>query len=317
MIYKEIPFIDRPVPTVIFGGAAISGEGGGYGFGKMSESEAETLLKAAWDNGITFFDTAPIYGFGLSEERLGKYLPPDAFVITKSGVDWHTSRRVNMTNDPAITEKMLHASLKRLKRDCIDLYMIHWPDSRVDIRRPLEVLVMARNAGKIKHIGLCNTNLEDLTKAAEVCSITSLQSELNLFNQSSFTELGSEWKNKFSMSWGTFDKGILSGRVDEKRQFEREDCRSWAPWWHKKEVLTKIERVHELKRILSDYEISLPDFCLQFNLRYIGVTSCLIGLKSVGDVVHVSSNLQQNLMRERIEEVLIRWGRASDPNNCS
>lgn len=317
MIYKELPNIDRPIPAVIFGGAAISGEGGGYGFGKMSGAEAESLIKAAWEQGITFFDTAPIYGFGLSEERLGEFLPRDAFVITKSGVDWHPSNRVNMTNDPAITEKMLHESLKRLKRDCIDLYMVHWPDSRVDIRLPLEVLVKAQKAGKIKHIGLCNTNLEDLTKASELCSVTALQSELNLFNQAPFMDLGSEWKDKFSMSWGTFDKGILSGRVDEKRQFDREDCRSWAPWWNRKELSSKINRVHELKRILSDYGISLTDFCLQFNLSYIGVTSCLIGLKSVGDVVHVTSNLQQNLMRERIEEVLNRWGRASDTNNCS
>lgn len=317
MIYKQLPHINRPVPAVIFGGAAISGEGGGYGFGKMSGKEAEALLKGAWDQGITFFDTAPIYGFGLSEERLGEYLPSDAFIITKSGVDWHANKRVNMTNDPVSTERMLNESLKRLKRDCIDLYMIHWPDSKVDIRQPLEVLVKAQKAGKIKLIGLCNTNQEDLIKASEVCSIMALQSELNLFNQAAFTSLGSEWKDKLSMSWGTFDKGILSGRVDENRKFEKEDCRSWAPWWNKKEVLRKIERTHELKKILNDYGISLPEFCLQYNLNFVGVTSCLIGFKSVGDVVHVTSNLQQNLMRERIEEVLIRWGRASDPINCS
>src|SRR5690606_12662881 len=100
--------------------------------------------------------TAPIYGFGLSEERFGAYLPKEAFIISKSGVDWHANKRVNMTNDPFVTERMLNESLKRLKRDSIDLYMIHWPDSRVDIRLPLEVLARAQKAGKIKYIGLCN-----------------------------------------------------------------------------------------------------------------------------------------------------------------
>lgn len=306
MIYKNIPPY-QSIPAVIFGGASVSGEGGGYGFGSMSETEAETLLKGAWDAGLTYFDTAPIYGFGLSEERFGKYLPKDAFIITKSGVDWHENKRVNMTNARAVTERMLHASLKRLRRDSIDLYMIHWPDPKVDIREPLEVLTQGREQGLIKNIGLCNTTMEDLAKATEVCTISALQSELNLFNQKPFDQLGDAWKTRFSMSWGTFDKGILSGRVNASRKFDKSDARSWAPWWNKKEVLEKIERTSELQTILCEYEISLTEFCLHYNLFYYGLTSCLIGFKSVGDIVHVTSNLQQKLMRERIEEVLVRW----------
>lgn len=304
MIYKKVNGFPHDVPVITFGGASISGEGGGYGFGTMSEADSEALLKSAWEAGITLFDTAPIYGFGLSEERFGRYLPKDAMIISKSGVDWHESKRVNMTNDPAVTEKMLHQSLKRLNRDVIDIYMIHWPDSKVDIRRPLEILIKAKSDGKIKTIGLCNTNPEDLAKAEELTEILVLQSEMNLFNQEPFDRLGSSWKSKLSMGWGTFDKGILSGRVTKERTFAKEDARSWAPWWNKKEVLKKIERTESLKKILDEYSISLPEFCLQYSLYYYGLTTCLIGFKTVRDVVHTTSNLQQNLMRERIEEVM-------------
>ena len=137
MIYRENTIFGRPVSAIGFGGAAISGEGGGYGFGDMSETEAQTLLGHSWELGINLYDTAPIYGFGLSEERLGKYLPKDAIIVTKGGVDWHSTRRVNMTNDPKVIERMFLESLKRLKREYIDVYMIHWPDKNVDIRRPL------------------------------------------------------------------------------------------------------------------------------------------------------------------------------------
>ncbi|MFP5384450.1 MAG: aldo/keto reductase [Bacteriovoracia bacterium] len=307
MNYKHIQGFNRPLPAITFGGASLSGEGGGYGFGALSEKEAEALIKAAWDNGITVFDTAPIYGFGLSEERLGRYLPEEGFVISKSGVDWHESKRVNMTNDPRATERMLHESLKRLRRDTIDLYMIHWPDPQVDIREPLEVLKKAQEAGKIRHIGLCNTTPDDLLKANEVCEIEALQSELNLFNQKGFDSLNGSWENKYSMGWGTFDKGILSGRVTHNRTFSKEDARSWAPWWNKKEVRNKIDRTSELQKILQNFGISLPDFCIHYNLYYYGLTTCLIGFKTVGDIVHVTSNLQQKLMRERIEEVLDLW----------
>ncbi|MGE3610765.1 MAG: aldo/keto reductase [Bacteriovoracaceae bacterium] len=309
MLYSEKNYLNQPLSRIIFGGAAISGEGGGYGFGAMSEKEAEAIIKSSWESGINIYDTAPIYGFGLSEERLGKFLPEEALVITKGGVDWHDNMRVNMTNEPVVIEKMLNQSLHRLKRDSIDIYMIHWPDKNVDIRRPLEILKKAHDDGKIKKIGLCNTNLEDLKLASEIANIDFLQSELNAFKQEGFSCLGREWKNRFSMSWGTLDKGILTGRVTKERKFSKEDCRSWAPWWNKKEVDEKITRVEKLKPILAAHQLSLTEFALHFNLTYFGIDACLIGFKSKDDLVELTSNLQKNNIRARIEEVLEQWNK--------
>lgn len=307
MIHKKIPGFPCPMPVISFGGASLSGEGGGYGFGPMSELEAENLLKASWEAGIRVYDTAPIYGFGLSEERLGRYLPKEALVVSKSGVDWHDTKRVNMTNSKEVTEKMLNQSFKRLKRDQIDMYLVHWPDSRVDIRIPLEVLKKAQDEGKIKHIGLCNTNTIDLNKAKEVCKIEVVQSELNLFHKESFDLIKDEWKDKFSMGWGTFDKGILTGRVDEKRKFSKQDSRSWAPWWDKKIVSQKIERTNKLRLILGDFNLSLVEFCLHYNLYHYGISTCLIGFKTPADITQVTSCLQSKLPKGRIEEVLKLW----------
>lgn len=307
MIYRQLPQFSRPLPAITFGGASLSGEGGGYGFGEVSEAQAESLVKKAWDEGITLFDTAPIYGFGMSEERLGRYLPPEAMVISKSGVDWHATKRVNMTNAPENTERMLHESLKRLNRDCIDIYMIHWPDQKYDIRRPLAVLKRAQEVGKIKYIGLCNTTLDDLNKGREICQIDVIQSELNLFNTEPFDRLEGEWKSTFSMSWGTFDKGILTGRVHKDRKFDKSDARSWAPWWNKQEVLIKAERTDKLRNILEKFDLTLQEFCLHYNLFHYGLSTVLIGFKQEKDLVQVTSNLQQKLMRERIEEVLDLW----------
>ena len=307
MIYRENELLGRSISVLGFGGAAVSGEGGGYGFGDISEKDAEILLKQAWAMGINLYDTAPIYGFGLSEERLGKYLPKDAIIVTKGGVDWHSTRRVNMTNDPKIMEKMLLESLKRLKREFIDVYMIHWPDKNVDIRRPLEVLRKYQEKSVISQIGLCNTTLEDLIKAEEIGPITCLQSELNVLNTKAFDDLHDEWKKYFSMSWGTLDKGILSGRVTETRKFDESDARSWAPWWNKKEVVLKIEKVKHLETILSDYKISLTQYCMQFNLSFYGVSTCLVGSRTEKDLVEMASHLQNIPSRATMEEVYKRW----------
>ena len=84
-----------------FGGAAISGEGGGYGFGNISEADSIELLHMSYDLGLRIFDTAPIYGFGLSEIRMGKAfkeMREKVFIVSKSGVTWGDNKRVDMSN---------------------------------------------------------------------------------------------------------------------------------------------------------------------------------------------------------------------------
>ena len=286
-----------------FGGAALSGEGGGYGFGPMSEKEAQALLGRAWDMGIRLFDTAPIYGFGLSEERMGQYLPQGAYIVTKGGVDWHPNKRVNMSNAPAVIEKMIVESLRRIKRP-ISMYMIHWPDPKVDIRESLAVVKRFQEQGDILDIGLCNTHELDLKRAQEVCQIKGLQSEVNLFNHSTldFTE-----EEFLTMSWGSLDKGILSARVNQQRKYDASDARSWAPWWNKKEVIKKIERVEGLQELLRKYDLDLTHFALQFIISYKKVKFPLIGAKNIPDLENIVKHLATPLPHQLISSLHQKW----------
>ena len=263
----KLPNFSDIVSPIAFGGASISGEGGGYGFGPISHKDSIDLLEYAYALGINVYDTAPIYGFGISEARLSEFIQnkrEKILLISKSGVDWHPNQRVNMTNDPVSTEKMLNESLKRLNSDYIDLYMIHWPDKAVDIRRPLEVLSRAKKEGKIRMIGLCNTNANDLALALEIEEIHMVQSEFNLFNQDEIKRnlfpILIE-KNIPFMGWGPLDKGVLNFSITPNREYAKEDCRSWAPWWNKKEMNKKAEVVFEFKNFLKlSFVIKIPDF---------------------------------------------------------
>ena len=270
-----------------FGGAAISGEGGGYGFGDISEEAAIDLLKEAYDKGIRIFDTAPIYGFGLSEIRMGKAfknLREKVFLVSKSGVTWHENKRVDMTNDPAVAQKMIEQSLRDLQTDYIDLYMVHWPDKNVDIRKTMEVLSKAKHEGKIKHIGLCNTYVEDLNKAFEVDRVEVVQSEFNFFTnafvrQELFPYL--KEKNISFMSWGTLDKGILTGRVDEARKtYDKSDCRSWAPWWKEADNHEKFLAMKKLWPRLDETHHNGLELALAHNLSFPELSVAICGAKS-------------------------------------
>ena len=275
-----------PLP-IAFGGAAISGEGGGYGFGDITENDSIDLLLRAYEGGIRIFDTAPIYGFGLSEKRMGKAfkgMREKVFLVSKSGVTWHDNKRVDMTNDPVVTQKMLEQSLRDLNTDFIDLYMVHWPDARVDIRRTMEVLSKAKHEGKISHIGLCNTNLEDLKKAFEVDRVEAVQSEFNLFtnkvvSQDIFPFLRE--KQISFMSWGTLDKGIITGRVDEARKtFDKSDCRSWAPWWKSADNSEKFIAMKKLLPVLDKNHHTGLELALAHNLSFPELSVALCGAKN-------------------------------------
>lgn len=288
---------------IAFGGAAISGEGGGYGFGDISENVSIDLLLEAYNAGVRIFDTAPIYGFGMSEIRMGKAfknIRDKVFLVSKCGVTWHENKRVDMNNDPVIAIKMLEQSLRDLNTDFIDLYMIHWPDTRVDIRKTMEVLSKAKDQGKIKHIGLCNTNVNELNLAFEIDRVEVVQSEFNLFtnkfvNEELFPYL--KEKNISFMSWGTLDKGIITGRVDEQRKgYDKSDCRSWAPWWKGADHSSKFEAMKKIWTLLEKNQHTALELALAHNLSYPELSVAICGVKTtqqLQSLIKAINNLHQ------------------------
>lgn len=299
--WSELPYA--------FGGAAVSGEGGGYGFGKVSDPQG--LLEAAYDLGVTLFDTAPIYGFGQSEVEFSKFIKDKrekVKVISKSGVYWHNNKRVDMTNDPKITQKMLEDSLRRLDSDYIDLYMIHWPDGNVDIRRPLEILAKTKEQGKILEVGLCNTYIGDLKAAEEVVPVKVVQSQHNIYDQPPQEVVDYIKEKSLSfMAWGPFDKGILTGRVTKKREqakdYDQEDCRKNAPWWNQKDVIAKCDKLDYYRQLADEKELELPELAMSYVLSPEWSHVALLGAKTVSDLEKVIKGKLITLSQDERQEL--------------
>jgi aryl-alcohol dehydrogenase-like predicted oxidoreductase len=299
--YRDLP--------LSFGGASISGEGGGYGFGNINEDEAISLLRLASDRGVKVFDTAPIYGFSLSEKRIGmafRQMRDKVFIVSKSGVTWHENRRVDMNNDPKIARKMLEQSLIDLNTDYIDLYMVHWPDSKFDIRSTLEVFDKALHEKKILNVGLCNTNIEELNKAFEVCPIKVVQSEFNYFENKAKSDLFPYLKeNKISfMSWGSLDKGILTGRVDKDRKFDSSDCRSWAPWWKSQNLNSKFLEVQKLKSVCEKHQVDLLTFALSYNYSHEEISTMICGARNETQLNSLLNAMENLIDKVKVNSIL-------------
>ena len=292
---------------LVFGGASISGESGGYGFGDVSQECARKLLRASYERGVRMFDSAPIYGYGESERRIGGAFRngEEVFLISKSGVTWNASGRVDMTNEPKVAQKMLEQSLRNFGRDIIDLYMVHWPDKKVDIRRTLEVYARAKERGIIRHIGLCNTSPEEIKKAREVTLIEYVQSEFHLLCPEE-PDIFNHLKDAVFMSWGTLDKGILTGRVDRKRELSKDyhpsDCRRKAPWWKQSLVLEKIERLKPLWSFLRERGHTPLEMALGHNLSCPGCSHVIVGMKNINQLEEVLAALNHLPDRKMVLE---------------
>lgn len=268
------------------GGAALSGEGAGYGLGRIEPELIVQTLNFAIEAGVTHIDCAPIYGFGRCEQLVGEILAQKPVkIISKGGVSWHDNKRVNMSNEPKIIEKQFFETLKRVKRDVLDCYLIHWPDEKVDIRKPYELLSQLKQKGLVKRIGLSNTNLEDLQLAQKVDDVDVIQGEFNFFSTTGHSCLKDylvSHKIDF-IGWGTLDQGVLTGRVTKDRQYDRSDFRAKAKWWKRQDFLTKFHKRDVLLKVLKAFDFHLFDFIYSFQF-YHGLQTSLISIKSPKDL---------------------------------
>lgn len=284
---------------IAFGGASLSGEGAGYGFGNLVNTSADDLINHAIELGMEYFDFAPIYGFNQAEQTMGRVLGANrdkVKLISKAGVTWHDNKRVDMNNSPKVIHKMFDQSLKNFNSDYIDLYFMHWPDKNTDIRFSVEVLQNLKEKGKIKNIGLSNTNEEDFFKAKEVAQIDYLQSECNLFNQKPF-----KIDNCKTMGWGTFDKGILTSSVSADRIFDKHDARSHAFWWKKSNWKEKVSFVSNIKMKYSLSSSDLKSLALYFSLNTVDIP--IVGVKSI-DQLNEIYELIENSSENKYDEVI-------------
>ncbi len=309
MKYRLLGKLDVEVSVVGMGAAAISGEGGGYGFGHISEEDSLALVHAAQDKGINLFDTAPIYGFGMSERRLGKALSGErrerAFIVSKSGITWDDQKNVQLDNSPATTEKMLHQSLRDLQTEYIDLYLVHWPDENTDIRRTVEVLVSARDQGKIKAFGLSNTNPDELALASEIAQPQVLQAQMNLFENEPVESLfpSVRTNNMGFMSWGTLDKGILTGRVHQERKFDDVDVRSHAPWWTSVDHTPRYEAMKTITPLIQEAGHTGLELALSHVLEHQETSTALCGMRNMSQLETACAAADNLLSTELLNQV--------------
>ena len=208
-----------------------------FGFGPaVDKKDGITLIRAAVERGVTFFDTAEVYGPYTNEELVGEALAPfrkQVAIATKFGfkIDPNTGKQAGLDSTPARIKEVAEASLKRLKTDVIDLFYQH----RVDPNVPMEDVAGAVKdlirQGKVKHFGLSEAGVQSIRRAHAVQPVTALQSEYSLWWREpeaqvipTLEELGIGF-----VPFSPLGKGFLTGKISEDTKFDKGDFRNIVP----------------------------------------------------------------------------------------
>lgn len=205
-----------------------------YGFGPAIErGEAIKMIRAAYERGVTFFDTAEAYGPYVNEEILGEALQSvrdDVVIATKFGFR-EADPFKGFDSRPEQIRRVADEALKRLKTDRIDLFYQHRVDPDVPIEDVAGAVKDLIKAGKVKHFGMCEASVSSIRRAHSVQPLSAVQSEYSLFWRAPEEELlpALEELQIGFVPFSPLGKGFLTGKIDENTQFSSDDWRSMVP----------------------------------------------------------------------------------------
>jgi aryl-alcohol dehydrogenase-like predicted oxidoreductase len=250
----DIPATKLRVSRVALGTWAM----GGWMWGGTDERESVATIRAALDQGVNLIDTAPVYGFGVSEEIVGKALATaelrsHAIISTKVGVEWRNGTVYRNATRARIMQE-IDDSLRRLRTDHIDIYHVHWPDPLVPIEETAEAMYALYEQGKIGAIGVSNFSVAQMERFREVAPLHVLQPPYNLFERDIEREILPYCRahNIVTLGYGALCRGLLSGRMRADTTFEGDDLRQLDPKFQPPRYAQYLAAVQRLDELAQD-----------------------------------------------------------------
>ncbi len=229
---------------------------GGWMWGGTDEAESIRTIRSAVDRGINLIDTAPVYGFGRSEEIVGEALAEigrdKVLIATKVGLDWREDQPFRNASRVRI-HKEIEDSLRRLRTDVIDIYQVHWPDPNTPIEETAQAMAELHQAGKIRAIGVSNFSTEQMRAFRAVAPLHTAQPPYNLFEREAETDVLPYCRDNSiaTLAYGSLCRGLLSGRVKADRAFAGDDLRRSDPKFQPprlEQYLRAVERLDAFAR---------------------------------------------------------------------
>jgi aryl-alcohol dehydrogenase-like predicted oxidoreductase len=244
--YVDIPETHLRVSRVALGTWAM----GGSMWGGTDQRESVATIQAALHQGINLIDTAPVYGFGVSEEIVGVAVQRkrhEVVIATKAGLEWRDGKIYRNATRARILQE-INESLRRLRTDYIDIYQVHWPDPLVPIEETAEAMRDLYEQGKIRAIGVSNFSILEIERFRRVAPLHVLQPPYNLFERAVEAEILPYCRlvGIVTFGYGALCRGLLSGRMRPGTTFDGDDLRRIDPKFQPPRFAQYLDAVRQL-----------------------------------------------------------------------
>ncbi|MBS1445443.1 MAG: aldo/keto reductase [Odoribacter sp.] len=297
MEYRKLANTDLELSVITFGSWAA----GGWMWGATNRQDAVNAIRAAYNEGVTSIDTAPIYGQGTSEEIVGQAIEgikrDKVQILTKYGMRWDLAKGdfafKSQDNDGHPIDIYKYAgkesiikecedSLRRLKTDYIDLYQIHWPDITTPMSETFEAVERLIEQGKVRYAGVCNYDDNLLAEADQYISWVSDQIPFSMVNRE--TEKKTiPWcvqHGKSVLAYSPLERGLLTGKMTPNHKFAPGDHRAHHPFFTAESILRTNAFLEKIRPLAHEKGASLSQLVLRWTIDHPGITIALVGARN-------------------------------------
>ncbi len=308
------------VSPIAFGAWAI----GGWMWGGADQKEGMDAVKTSLEMGMTTIDTAPVYGFGRSEELIGKALkgvPRENYqILTKYGLNWETHEgqfhfdtkdfegnpiRIYRWSAKHRIKKECEDSLRRLNTDYIDLYQIHWYDPTTPISETMEAVLELIDEGKVRAAGVCNYNVSQVEEAQNVLFLVSNQVPYSLVHRNIEKDvIPQALKNGMSiLPYSPLQRGLLTGKMKPDQKFNEGDSRKGLRHFMPENVRRINAMLEKIKPIADEHQATLAQVVLHWTMKQPAMGCVLAGARNPQQVKDNAGAMRLNLSTDELSTI--------------
>lgn len=298
----QLPETDVKITPITFGAWAI----GGWLWGGAEESESVKAIEVAIANGMTTIDTAPVYGFGQSEEFVAKAIKGKrnkVEILTKFGLVWtkksghlHYEKTYDNSGNKVSLYRLgrkenvieeCEDCLRRLGTDYIDLFQQHWHDNSTPVEETMEALEILKTQGKIRAGGVCNYSASEMLEAEKYFKLASNQVPYSMVNRGIENEVVPfcTSNNKAIIAYSPLQRGVLTGKIAADYQFNEGDHRPSTPFFQAPNLSRINNLLETIKPIAEQQKATLAQLVLKWTLEQPGITCVLAGARNEKQVL--------------------------------
>ncbi len=319
MEYRKFSNSNLKVSAITFGAWAI----GGWMWGGADRKDALDAIDAAIDAGMTTLDTAPVYGFGQSEEIIGKAIKgkrDKLQILTKYGLSWNDTKGQfyfkSTSNDGKPVDiyrysgkesiiKECDFSLKNLGTDYIDLYQIHWSDTTTPVQETMEAMDILIKQGKVRYAGVCNFDDSLIAETLKYFPIISDQVPYSMVNRDIEAKLVPYClKNEIGiLAYSPLQRGILTGKMQKGYRFSDGDTRPNTPYYKEPNFSRILDFIESIRPIAETHGATVGQVVINWTIQQPCVTSALVGARNRAQVNDNVKALDFTLSKDELRAI--------------